>query len=450
MAMNWPRWIKREFSRAAHGVPDVYASPLHEPSYSTVVAVWAHYHAAAVQGGRFPEIALNAADSVAYNMARCVWLANELNEAVPTMAGWRLASARRRAFDRFNFTLVPLGRSAGLSVRASRSVHGDAAWNIVRAKWLEAQVGHLILSGASSAAEAPRTIGERAVSGNVAERAVAGAVGAEPAPVLDWENLTFGVEIECIRPSEISMAEFARRMTEAGAPCNAEMYNHHVRGAWKIVTDGSLSAGRQGGYGMEVVSPILRGRAGFEAIRIVSSVLIGENRARPVCKINKTCGLHVHVGLPRREHRLPQNILRLYHHYEAVIDGLMPPSRRGSANNYCRPTTFTERISGASTLESLRTAYGYDRYRKVNLESIWRHGTVEYRQHAGTIEGEKIVAWATLVLKLTAMANSGPALPEGPASLEGLLELVGADEEAKAFWSRRRELMASPSERIAA
>jgi len=422
MALNWNGWIKREWARVANAA-SYSASPLRMPSFADVNAVYEHYALAARSEGRYPEIALDnsGADSLAYNMARCVWLANELalgSEAV--VSGWRLSSARRRAYNRYNHELVPLGRSAGLRVVVSRSDHGDAAWWIVRTKWLEAQVGHMVLSGAASAAVAPRT---------VAEVAVAGAVG--PAEILNWESLTYGVEIECIRPSNVSMAEFARRITEAGVPCNAEHYNHNVRSAWKIVTDGSLSD--RNGVGMEVVSPILRSAADFEQIRTVSAVLLDGR-----CKINKTCGLHVHVGLPRREHRLPINVLRIYNKFEPVIDTLMPPSRRGSANGYARPTAFSERMATASDLNVLRIAYGHDRYRKVNLESIWRHGTLEFRQHAGTIEAEKIIAWATLVLKLTAMANSAPELPTGAPTLEGLLALIDASEEAKGFWARRQ------------
>jgi hypothetical protein len=445
MAMNWPRWIKREWHRVATAALSaefspayvIPPSPLREPLYGDIAACWHHY---ALDSSSIPAIAPSPSDSAAYNMARCIWLADAIAANEP-VTGWRLNSARRRAFDRFNFTLVPLGRSAGLAVRASRALHGDAAWNIVRCKWLEAQIGHLVLSGA---AETVRTPAEAAVSGDVG-----------PAVILDWTNLTYGIEIECIRPTDISMADFARRLTEAGVPCNSENYNHHVRNYWKIVTDGSLSDRR--GIGMELVSPILRGTADFEIIRKVSEILIGPNRTRPICRINKTCGLHVHVGMPVQinapgAHRLPINVLRLYNHYEPVIDSLMPLSRR--ANSYARPTAFNERIAASPNLDRLRTSYGYDRYRKVNLESLWRHrstgGTIEYRQHAGTTEADKIIAWATMVLKMTAVANSAPALPEGPPTLEGLLGLVGADEEALAFWTRRQALLAPADARIAA
>src|SRR5262252_6423531 len=311
MAMNWPRWIKREWARVASATPVTLAvpsSPLREPSFEDVEAVWLHWWRAALDSGRSVDIALNSSDSRAYNMARVVWLHGAIGGDDYVTGGWRLNSARRRNFDRFSFTLVPLARQVGLNVRVSRAIHGDAAWWIVRVKWLEAQVGHLVLSGAA----------ENVAVRTPAERAVTGTVGAPE--VLDWTNITYGVEIECIRPTTISMAEFARRISEAGVPCNAEHYSHHTGRAWKIVTDGSLSD--RNGIGMEVVSPILRGRDGFEQIRTVSDVLIGENRARPVCRINRTCGLHCHNGLPRREHRLPQSILRIYHRYESVIDSL--------------------------------------------------------------------------------------------------------------------------------
>jgi len=443
MAMNWPRWIKREWHRVASATPvGVPSSPLREPSFEDVEAVYGYWWRAAIDSGRSVDIALNSLDSRAYNMARVVWLHGALagNRDENPTAGWRLNSSRRRNFDRFSFTLVPLARTVGLNVRVSRAIHGDASWWVVRVKWLEGQVGHLVLTGnvgapaaTGAAAVAPRT---------VAENAVAGTVG--PATVLDWTNITYGVEIECIRPTNISMAEFARLISEAGVPCNAEHYNHHVSRAWKIVTDGSLSD--RNGIGMEVVSPILRGEADFEQIRKVSEVLIGANRNRPVCRINRTCGLHCHNGLPRREHNLPKNIFRLYHHFESVFDSLQPESRRGNANGYARPTTYTARMNEATTLDQLRTAYGYDRYRKVNMESIWRHGTIEYRQHAGTVEAEKIIEWVKLVLKLTAVANSVPPLPEGPATLDGLMTLVGADEASKAYWRDRQAYLALPTD----
>jgi hypothetical protein len=420
-------------------------SALREPSYGDIDACFEHYRQIALNASRHVEITLNPDSSIPYNMARCVWLADELASDSPVLSGWRLSSARRRAFDRFNFTLVPLGRSAGLAVQVSQVSRprwrSDAAWNIVRVKWLEAQVSHLILSGAANVETVPVTVPEAAVTG---------AVG--PA-VIVWNEQTYGVEIECYRPLNISMAEFARRLTDAGLPCQDEGYNHLLRGHWKIVTDGSLNNAPPGHIGMEVVSPILQGETDFEKIRTVSSILLAAR-----CRINKSTGLHVHVGLPRLRNEpvgLPMNVLRLYSHYEKVIDSLMPESRRGTMAYYAQPIGFGPGLARATTTAALRQAYNVghmhrERYRKVNLEAVGRHGTLEFRQHAGTIEAEKIINWVTLVLKLMATASTAPALPEGPATLSGLMSFIGANDAAEAFWTRRQALLAPANMRAAA
>jgi hypothetical protein len=308
-------------------------------------------------------------------------------------------------------------------------------------KWLEAQVSHLVLSGAAPVESVPLTVPEAAVNNVVGPAAIV------------WNEQTYGVEIECYRPLNISMAEFARRLTEAGLPCQDEGYNHLLRGHWKIVTDGSLNSAPPGHIGMEVVSPILQGEADFEKIRTVSSILLAAR-----CRINKSTGLHVHVGLPRLRNEpvgLPLSVLRIYSHYEKVIDSLMPESRRGTTAYYAQPISFGPGLARATTLPALRQAYNVghrdrERYRKVNLEAVGRHGTLEFRQHAGTIEAEKIINWVTLVLKLMATASTAPVLPEGPASLSGLLSFVGADDAAEAFWTRRQALLAPANMRAAA
>ena len=50
----------------------------------------------------------------------------------------------------------------------------------------------------------------------------------------------------------------------------------------------------------------------------------------------------------------------------------------------------------AETVAQLSTLVAGTRYVKVNAESFMRHGTVEFRQHSGTIEFEKISNWVKI------------------------------------------------------
>lgn len=48
------------------------------------------------------------------------------------------------------------------------------------------------------------------------------------------------------------------------------------------------------------------------------------------------------------------------------------------------------------------------RYYKVNFMAISKHGTLEFRQHEGTIDPKAICAWADFVLALVRYALDNP------------------------------------------
>jgi Putative amidoligase enzyme len=429
MPQTWNKWIRREFARVtadAQVIVGLRVSTMHDPSYPTVAAYWEHFR----RGAPALDISIGERDSIAYNMARVVWLAQEITATPPVTYGWRLRNARTQASDRFNFTLVPVGRQAGLNVRASRSRHGDAAWNIQRMRWLEAQVGHLLdHMAAQPGSQTAVRIAQPAING----------VPFVPM-LLNTDDLTFGVEIECIHPRDMSQAALATHITEGGQTCRSELYNHTVRSGWKIVHDGSVSS--QHGSGCEIVSPVLRGEAGFDAIRQVCAVLSDKlGGALGSHAINRTCGLHVHIGMRGQAVQLPINLLRIYNRFEPVIDSVLSASRR--SNNYCRPTLFNAHVAGAQNFDQLRRHYGFDRFRKVNLESYWRHGTIEFRQHQGTIEAEKIINWVKFCQRLFAVANTAPELSDEPPALDNLLTLINADASEREYFLARQNHFAT-------
>ena len=183
---------------------------------------------------------------------------------------------------------------------------------------------------------------------------------------------TFGIEIELVHGNKYAMRDALQR---AGIDCEVEGYNHTTRPHWKIVTDSSI---RGGGY--EVVSPILKGEEGLDEVRRVCEVLNEQGAT-----VNRSCGLHVHHGAEDLKARHLQNLLNLYRRSEGVIDSMMPVSRRENNNTYCR------------SLQHLNEGeHPGGRYYKLNLESLHVHGTVEFRQHSGTTEAEKIINWVNI------------------------------------------------------
>lgn len=222
------------------------------------------------------------------------------------------------------------------------------------------------------------------------------------------QDRTFGVEIEAFGVDRYTLAQ---ALNNAGVPCVVESYNHTTRNHWKVVTDASVfdNYGRSANS-FELVSPPLKGADGLEQVKRVCEIL-----GRLGAKVNKTCGLHIHHDA-RDYNRVEyfKNLVKLYGRMERWLDGIMPKSRRGNDNQYCmslaaKLDTELARLERCETAEEVRAWMG-TRYLKVNFESWWRQGTIEFRHHSGSIDAEKIVNWIVLTQLILRKARTTRAL----------------------------------------
>jgi hypothetical protein len=232
-------------------------------------------------------------------------------------------------------------------------------------------------------------------------------------------TLTFGAEFEILSP--LDREPIARRVSEiSGLPVYSG-FGNCPSDSWKIVRDGSI---RGNGYGFEFVAPVLSGDAGLEQVAKIAQAL---NAAG--CTVNTTTGFHVHVGAPTNSIGFFQDLLKLYGRFEDSLDQIMPPSRRGNDATYCKSVKLTDKeaIDSATSVRALSTALARasgahaGRYHKVNIEGLHskdanRSGprTVEFRQHAGTVNADKAINWITICLRLVAAAKAGKT-GAGPA-----------------------------------
>lgn len=241
-------------------------------------------------------------------------------------------------------------------------------------------------------------------------------------PNLDYTfDRRFGVEIEAYN---CRMNVLVDALREEGIQVSAENYNHTTRNHWKLVTDSSLS----GNSTFELVSQVLEGQAGLNELKKVCWVLDACN-----VKVNSSCGLHVHFDAANFSLQTWKNIALSYKHIEPTIDKFMPESRRN--NRYCCSLNRINEqdIISATSIENLQdNAFESTRYFKVNPQSYSRHKTIEFRQHAGSINYDKISNWVLFLNGLVTFAQQQPI-----ATGTALNDLPFLSDEQKSFFRLR-------------
>ena len=134
------------------------------------------------------------------------------------------------------------------------------------------------------------------------------------------------------------------------------------------------------------------------------------------CRINQSCGLHVHIGnapLADTTHAarftgdsiahtertsrflsehgetfdftIVKDLFVRWERQQNIINTMFPSSRTN--NRYCQQLSG-RKIENANTIQELN----HGKFYAINLDT-WRNGTIEFRQHSGTIEADKIWRW---------------------------------------------------------
>ena len=201
---------------------------------------------------------------------------------------------------------------------------------------------------------------------------------------------TFGVELECGFKDYDKLKSFVENTEHFG-----------------VVSDGSVSCNH---YSREIVSPILQGQAGENAILKVCKDL-NESGAT----VDKSCGYHLHLGAKELKASFSKMraLIAFYMIYDKLFFQYLPASRE--QNRYCTP--LAKKYGEYFGTETVRKAidsklygtwneyhikreksakYANCRYSSINLHSIYYRGTLEVRSHSGTLDSIKVLEWANL------------------------------------------------------
>ena len=162
---------------------------------------------------------------------------------------------------------------------------------------------------------------------------------------------------------------------------------------------------------------------------------------------SKTCGLHIHFNSNTLENKDLRKIWKIYYQFQNYLFSMIPNSRRN--NRYCAklkkpPASCTFLDSswyGGYSSMSYRKNDKYDssRYKFVNLHSHYYRGTVEIRNHPGTLNVDKVMNWIFINKNLMNFAINHNYIKK--INKERFLNIAsGGNELIKNYIKRRTDL----------
>jgi hypothetical protein len=193
-----------------------------------------------------------------------------------------------------------------------------------------------------------------------------------------------------------------------------------ARSYWSGVGDPSL---RHGGIELVLTYPL----SGIDLVRAFESIRSTITHATA----GERTSVHVHLDVRSWDSKLLQKFLLMYAVAEPILFKYIGQERE--KNIYCWPFYHTEHVlryiglssakSSAADIQRLSRSFSsdHDKYGAVNMGSLRRLGSLEFRQFRGTTDVDDIIKWINIIyaLKLGATTLSDN-VDELYAQLEGM------------------------------
>lgn len=238
-------------------------------------------------------------------------------------------------------------------------------------------------------------------------------------------HLSYGVEAEFLG---IRRSVAVTALNDNGVPAQDDGYHHDRRSYWRVTEDGSVN-----GEGNELVSPVL-GRTTTNHTSQLKAATKALREAGAV--VDVSCGLHVHHSLSRKDVEDVAQACGYYTVLQPIIDTILPGSRKGrSATSYAQPMgSFGSWERWLARVREVRRVtsedfYNFGRYHSVNLNSAPTHGTLEFRQHSGTLNATKVLNWTKFTRLFMDLQQNG-VMPVEEFVRTGKAEEVTTIEDA--------------------
>jgi len=223
------------------------------------------------------------------------------------------------------------------------------------------------------------------------------------------KDIRFGVEIELsYLAKELFLYEFKQPVFSCSLSneecCNkisqpSVFFKHCYKcrqfSEFRIKSDYSIK-GRSPG---EITTPILKGKEGLEKLKYLCTTL-----EYCVSSVNDSCGLHIHIDASCMSDAQIIQLMKIYQREEDAIDARMHPNRRGNNCEYCKSLKGID-FDSATCLDDLYKLIPNRGY-KVNIYSLEKYGTIEFRHHHGTFNYEEIRSWIEFIMQMIKRAKA--------------------------------------------
>jgi hypothetical protein len=224
---------------------------------------------------------------------------------------------------------------------------------------------------------------------------------------------TWGIEIETVRADQTSRPAGWTATTDGSLPggdnsycdcsCNDCYDSDHCNDREESCCDDDSSS-------LEFVSPILNSFNSAGLRHLCNDLGTDPDE-------DSSPGIHVHVGASDLSVADVTNVMLSY----SAIEQLLLPLLHRKAFNYCKATSADtlrwwlgrvrdhRKMNPTAQLEVSRLAYDApnDRYLDVNLLSLSKHGTIEFRAMGAWYDYDHLSRWAWLVRELVNVSKLG-------------------------------------------
>ena len=249
---------------------------------------------------------------------------------------------------------------------------------------------------------------------------------------------SFGVELEGLIRNREEMKE---KLEENNIKAVVTGYSHAMQnGIWRVGDDGSvrrnMSVEEQRDFrSMELTSPKLWGKAGFDEIKKVLAIWNSVGGA-----VNASCGFHVHVDAWDYSRDELGRLALVWAKIEPIVYYMVSKSRR--RNTYCCWLRRSpQNVNGVIDPFTLRVSV--NRYCAINFDAFNHYKTIEFRIHQGTMNPDKIINWIIFCLKLTQKVKEGlkhSHFSDNP-TIEEVLDKLGIVENSIPIIRKCREFL---------